>query len=77
MIANDAPYGIKLTRGLIKALAKFARDGCDVCSATKMIRASINAERAAATTLDKGKRGFFDAAGPMPVASAQFNYRYA
>ena len=40
-------------------------------------RDSIGPSRLAVRTLDKGERGYFDIAGPMPVDSAEFGYKYA
>ena len=42
-----------------------------------MRRESFGPSRLAARTLDKGERGYFDIAGPMPVDSAEFGYKYA
>ena len=42
-----------------------------------MRRESLGPSRLAARTLDKGERGYFDIAGPMPVDSAEFGYKYA
>ena len=71
-----ANLGTKLTAELKAAFVRFAAEGCDICAASRMRRASIGPSRLAARTLDKGERGYFDVAGPMPIDSAEFGYKY-
>ena len=77
MFNTGANLGTKLTAELKAAFRRFSNEGCDICAASRMRRDSIGPSRLAAQTLDKGERGYFDIAGPMPVDSAEFGYKYA
>ena len=69
--------GTNLTNELKTAFRRFSNEGCDICAASRMKRDSIGPSKLAMQTLDKGERGYFDMAGPMPVDSAEFGYKYA
>jgi hypothetical protein len=74
---SGALLATPLTESLRAAFVRFSNLGCDICAASRMKRDSLGPTFLAARTLDKGERAYFDAAGPMPVPSAQFHYKYA
>ena len=88
-IEKEGVTRVTLTKPYQEAFVTFSTHGCDICAACRFKRAtiggqqehaarpSIGYEKTARATLDRGEEGALDIAGPMPVKSSQFGYRFA